>query len=459
MPAIELMIGTGTIPTRSNGANGQGRPNGNGAQGDNFMMISDGAGRETTGWAYVDEASRLVLPPQMATQLGLRPGAQVRLEEVKNGLKLHRPVTHLAKIYIEPTDDCNIACRTCFRNAWDTPMGRMSESTFSAIASGLSDLEQTPTVYFGGIGEPLFHRRTAEWIARAKSLGAHVEMITNGTLLTEKRSKEIIDAGLDVLWVSIDGASPESYADVRLGAELPRVIENLERFRKLRRGWHHPLPEIGIAFVAMKRNIDDLPAVLKLGRRLGALHFSVSNVLPISPEMQDEMLYTHSLKSTTYLPSASVPHLSLPKMDFTELTREALFQAFNSGYNVSYAGANWGGVNDVCNYVENGSMTIAWNGDVSPCWPLMHTHTSFLHHKPRLNRRHVVGNVRQQRLQELWLDPEYVAYRQRVQSFAFAPCTFCGGCDMSLTNDEDCFGNEFPACGGCLWAQGVVQCP
>ncbi|MCW5860987.1 MAG: SPASM domain-containing protein, partial [Caldilineales bacterium] len=154
-----------------------------------------------------------------------------------------------------------------------------------------------------------------------------------------------------------------------------------------------------------------------------------------------------------------VPHLSLPKMDFNELTREALFQAFNSGYNVSYAGANWGGTNDVCNYIENGSMTIAWNGDVSPCWPLMHTHTSFLHRKPRLNKRHVVGNVRQQALLDLWLDPDYVAYRQRVQSFAFPPCTFCGGCDMSLANEEDCLGNEFPACGGCLWAQGVVQCP
>jgi hypothetical protein len=24
---------------------------------------------------------------------------------------------------------------------------------------------------------------------------------------------------------------------------------------------------------------------------------------------------------------------------------------------------------------------------------------------------------------------------------------------------EDCYGNAFPACGGCLWAQGIIQCP
>ena len=101
-----------------------------------------------------------------------------------------------------------------------------------------------------------------------------------------------IDAGLDLLWVSIDGASPESYADVRLGAELPNILDNLQRFRTLRKGHKRAKPEIGIAFVAMKRNIGDLPKVLKIARQLGALHFSVSNVLPITDALQGEVLYT-----------------------------------------------------------------------------------------------------------------------------------------------------------------------
>ena len=329
----------------------------------------------------------------------------------------------------------------------------------SAILDGLKELETLPTVYFGGIGEPLFHRRTAEWIAQVKALGARVEMITNGTLLTEKRCRQLIDAELDMIWVSIDGASPESYADVRLGAELPNVIENLKRLRSMRKAFYKPKPEIGVAFVAMKRNIDDLPNVLKLARQLGASQFSVSNVLPINEEMQDERLYTETLRSVTYMPGGRAPHLSLPKIDFNETTRDALFKAFNSGYNVSYAGSNWGGDNDVCNYIESGSMTVAWNGNVSPCWPLMHTHSSYLHGKARVSKQHLIGNVRERSLTDLWLDPDYVAYRKRVQSFAFPPCTFCGGCDMSVANEEDCFSNEYPTCGGCLWAQGVIQCP
>ena len=35
----------------------------------------------------------------------------------------------------------------------------------------------------------------------------------------------------------------------------------------------------------------------------------------------------------------------------------------------------------------------------------------------------------------------------------------CGWYDFSLANEEDCFGNAFPTCGGCLWSQGVIRCP
>ncbi len=73
----------------------------------------------------------------------------------------------------------------------------------------------------------------------------------------------------------------KSYADVRLGAALPEVLTNLADFRKAR-GFkrfstmlldYHLKPQIGIVFVAMKRNIADLPSVLSLGSRLGGASF------------------------------------------------------------------------------------------------------------------------------------------------------------------------------------------
>lgn len=416
--------------------------------------------KPTTAWAEVDESGRLVLPPEVARQFGLLPGSKVRLDEGHNFVRMHRPVTQLTKVYIEPTVACNLDCITCFRNAWEQPIGRMSEETFECILAGLKRMSPIPDVYFGGIGEPLFHPRTVEWVRRVKELGVKVELITNGTILTEKIARQLIDAGLDILWISLDGATPEHYEDVRLGAELPTVLANIRRLAGLRKKGHFPVPEIGVAFVAMKRNIGDLPKIIKLGHTFGARYYSVSNVQPATEEMQAERLYTRTMRNIAYMPSPVLPKLSLPKMDFNEETQAALTEAFNSGCNVSYAGNNWGGANDVCNFVESGTLSIAWTGDVSPCWPLMHTHMSYLHGKPRLSQKHVIGNVRVRWIEDLWLDPEYLAYRERLHNFAFAPCTFCGGCDLSEANEEDCLGNTLPpVCGGCLWAQGIIQCP
>ncbi len=417
--------------------------------------------KPTAAWAEVDEQGRLILPQELTRQYGLNPGSKVRLDEGTNFVRMHRPVTHLTKVYIEPTVACNLDCITCFRNAWDQPIGRMTDETFESILNGLKKMDPIPDVYFGGIGEPLFHVKTIEWIRRIKQeLGVKVELITNGTILTEKKSRELIDAGLDTLWVSIDGATPESFSDVRMGAELPTILENLRRLFKMRKGGHFPKPEIGVAFVAMKRNINDLPKIIKLGHTFGARYYSVSNVQPATAEMQADRLYNRTMSNIAYLPSPMLPKLSLPKMDFNEETQAALTEAFNSGCNVSFAGNNWGGANDVCNFVESGTMSIAWTGEVSPCWPLMHTHMSYLHGKPRLSKKHVIGDVRKKTLEEIWRDPEYVAYRERLHNFAFAPCTFCGGCDLSETNEEDCLGNDIaPVCGGCLWAQGIIQCP
>ena len=53
-------------------------------------------------YAQVDGDGRLVLPPELATRYGIRPGARVLVDEGANSFSLLRPA-HLAKLYIEPT--------------------------------------------------------------------------------------------------------------------------------------------------------------------------------------------------------------------------------------------------------------------------------------------------------------------------------------------------------------------
>jgi MoaA/NifB/PqqE/SkfB family radical SAM enzyme len=403
--------------------------------------------------ALVDPEGRVVVPPEIASRYGLRPGREIFIDEAENGLRLGLPVNHLAKVYIEPTNRCNLECRTCMRNEWSEPLGRMDRETFGRIRESLLAFSPMPRVFLGGLGEPLFHPEIVEMVAEIKKLGAAVELITNGTLLTREMSRKLIETGLDMLWVSLDGATPESYADVRLGAALPQVIANLDGFREIRYGYPHR-PRMGIVFVAMKRNIADLPAILNLGSRLGVQRFLVTNVLPYTAEMRDEILYSRALGDFVY-----GAFLELPKLDMNEQTRDPLYWVLRSGKNVAFAGGRLGETNNRCPFIDSGATAISWEGNMSPCLPLLHSNKNFLDGRERFSKKHLVGTIRHSDLQTCWNQPEYVSLRERVKAFDFSPCYICGGCDLAEANEEDCFGNSFPTCGGCLWAQGVIRCP
>ncbi len=377
------------------------------------------------------------------------------------------PAGQPAKVYIEPTSLCNLDCRTCIRHSWKEPLGLMERGTFGRIMESLREFSPPPDVFFGGLGEPLLHPDIVDMIRQTKSLGGSVEIITNGTLLTSAVSAQLIDARLDMLWVSLDGATPESYSDVRLGAALPSVLTNLAAFRDLRMerckalGYitmdGYPLyekPGISIAFVAMKRNINDLPALLSLAARLSVSRFMVSNVLPYTREMCEEALYSNALMDMRPL-----CRLELPRIDINGITGKALGEAARAGWDMSIRGADPDRARDNCPFMESGSTAVSWQGNVSPCLPLLHSHTRFVHGLEHYCRSWVIGNVNDRKLADLWNLKEYADFRSRAEAFDFSPCSSCGGCDLSENNETDCQGSPFPACGGCPWAQGVVQCP
>ena len=407
----------------------------------------------------LDEQGHLVLPPELMERFGFTDGAAVRVEERGDAITFGRTSASLARVYLEPTTVCNLHCRTCIRNVWDEAPGMMSRETFARIIDGVRDVSPLPTLFFGGFGEPFAHPDLLAMLVTAKSVGCAVELITNGTRLDEDTRDELVRIGLDRLWVSIDGATPESYADVRLWDALPQVTEDLARLRELRGSSGSGLPRLGIAFVAMKRNIADLPEVIRLGQSLGADRFSVSNVLAHTPEMRDQVLYARSIEAEEVEPSPWAPEISLPRMDVDELTIEQLARVQAGRNGRSSPGHARGREADTCPFVEKGSVSVRWDGAISPCLPLLHTHRSYLDFRPRTSHAFSVGNINERSLTDVWSDPAYVGLRERLLAFDLAPCTICNSCDMADENLEDCFGSPTPACGGCLWAQGFIRCP
>ncbi len=410
----------------------------------------------TSNGAYflVDPQGNLVVPAELAERFGLQPGARVKFDEGPGGLLLRRPLGHLARVYLEPTTECNLACGTCIRHAWSEPGGRMSEDTFRLVLEGLRSFRPRPEVFFGGFGEPLAHPEIFQMIREVKQLETNVELITNGTLLDQDRVEALLDSGLDTLWVSVDGAADCGHAGGGAQAALDGVQENVRRLQRRKHVSGRKLPQVGLAFVAMPANVGEFPELLRWGLRQHIRKYSVSNLLPHTAEMQEQILYRRSLYNLDY--GAEV---DLPRLDCDEGTLRLLQAVLREDAMPRFEEKASLRRRDSCPFVQKGSLSVRWDGQVSPCLPLLHTHDSYLGERRRRIEGFAVGSLSGRGLRQLWEDPAYLSLRARLLDFDFSPCSWCNSCDFPDTNREDCFGSPAPACGGCLWAQGFIRCP
>jgi radical SAM protein with 4Fe4S-binding SPASM domain len=109
--------------------------------------------------------------------------------------------------------------------------------------------------------------------------------------------------------------------------------------------------------------------------------------------------------------------------------------------------------------VQEGYAAVRSDGQVSPCLSLLHDHPEYIRGRRKQVTHHSFGNITTSSLRAIWESPEYTAFREKLRVFPYSPCTTCGGCERFPFNLEDCSENTFPTCGGCLWAQGFVECP
>ena len=222
---------------------------------------------------------------------------------------------------------------------------------------------------------------------------------------------------------------------------------------KYRSSWKDPL--LGVSFVLMKRNMADLPNVVDLSFRLGARRIMVSNLLPYTEAMKKESVYSKNMTQFNH----HYHRIDLPRMDLSSETMKGLNTVLTHFEIPEIAGTQFSAPYDTCPFVERGSISVRCDGKVSPCLPLLHDHFSFLGETRREVESHFVGDLMESDLIDIWKEQEYKELRERLFGFDFSLCTVCNSCEYPESNVEDCFGSEKPACGGCLWAQGFIQCP
>ncbi len=83
-------------------------------------------------------------------------------------------------------------------------------------------------VHLHNFGEPLLDKKLEERVAYAKHKGIRrVRIFCNGSLLSPERARRLIEAGLDEIKVSFDGASREEFEQIRAPLRFDTVVENV----------------------------------------------------------------------------------------------------------------------------------------------------------------------------------------------------------------------------------------
>ena len=154
---------------------------------------------------------------------------------------------------IETASICDLACPHCSREYIITPDKVMDEKLYKKIIEETVNMG-VPSIKLNWRGEPLLNPKMPKMIAYAKQKGILEVLInTNAVSLTEKKSHEIIDSGLDVLIYSFDGGSKETYEKMRPGRfmnnKFEKVYENIKRFSEIKKNANSKFPVTKIQMI------------------------------------------------------------------------------------------------------------------------------------------------------------------------------------------------------------------
>ena len=142
------------------------------------------------------------------------------------------------------TNICNLECVMCpLHSKTLKPLQKtdfiktkrfLDDAVVYSVVDFVSESSQVSTIGFTAAGEATLDKRLPKFISYAREKGIpFVYLVTNGTLLEEK-GEALLQAGLNRMTISIDGATPETYKKIR-GTDLHKVEGGVRKCVELAR--------------------------------------------------------------------------------------------------------------------------------------------------------------------------------------------------------------------------------
>lgn len=189
---------------------------------------------------------------------------------------LRRPLLRL-----DLDDRCNLRCDFCPTGVeGNKGRGPFLEAELLPVLDAARD--SFWSVYLSCAGEPLLHPKFDRVLPLVgERLGdKDLTLVTNATLLTEKKIRAILDSKVSRITLSVDSLQPGMYESIRKGAKLPKTLANIRNLSRLRGGRRYP--KIIMSCILMRENQHELEPFAALAEelRVDCLRFQTLEVIP-----------------------------------------------------------------------------------------------------------------------------------------------------------------------------------
>lgn len=185
-----------------------------------------------------------------------------------------------AQFDFEVTNRCNADCHFCPRDL--TPHeGIMEPDVFRAALDRAAEfaeiavkkLDAKVNVALCGLGEPLLNKHLASYVRQVRDAGFDCSVSSNGGLLTEKKAKALLDAGLTRIDLNI-GEQGESYEEI-YKLNWDKTHRNVVRFIEMAEG----RCQVMMILVNHRRDRDHIRAMVQFWRERGVKHFQPYEII------------------------------------------------------------------------------------------------------------------------------------------------------------------------------------
>lgn len=327
------------------------------------------------------------------------------------------PSSKIRSLVIESTSRCNLKCVMCPRKSFKHNQGDINLEVFKKISRYFS---RGIEVDLAGWGEPLLHPELCELIRIAKEKGGIVGFTTNATLLDAEKSINLINSGLDCINFSIDGATPETYENIRHGAKFKDVIINIKNFITLKTELNSTTPRTSVTFVMMKKNFYELPLLIKLAKELKIDVLNIKNFNVLTNEKDiEQAVFTHRMYNLQ--DNSFIVNRDLIIAESISLAKNLNLELFISPIEPN--------VSNKC-MLASSALFISHTGDVAICCATGYPVPRMLNRKDRSDDARIIyGNINKNRLDKILNTKRYQECKIKAESNIIP--VECNGCLLS----------------------------